>query len=200
MNVSRISFISCLAILIACSIQSPARAESSEPAASGTIKAWQQEFIIPTYAAGEPEPNPMFYFGRSYQGEQGRVYPHPLYDTLSLASDVLALTNAQANDMFFNNNAINFSDLSGGSLATDQYPLITSDALNRYSGLTIAGDGTITAGLSIDTGLSAYPGVTLQRIGNNIVLNITAVPEPASLELLAAGKMLLMCLIRHDRK
>ena len=43
----------------------------------------EKDLVIPTYLAGDPEPNPMFYFGRGSQGAQGRVYPYPLYDTLT---------------------------------------------------------------------------------------------------------------------
>jgi tetratricopeptide (TPR) repeat protein len=39
--------------------------------------------VIPTYEAGPPDPNPMFYFGRVSQGAQGRIYPYPLYDNLT---------------------------------------------------------------------------------------------------------------------
>lgn len=52
-------------------------------AAAPGVKAWEQEVVIPTYLAGAPEPNPMFYFGRMSQGAEGRVYPYPLYDTLT---------------------------------------------------------------------------------------------------------------------
>ncbi|MDZ4799617.1 MAG: DUF5107 domain-containing protein [Bryobacteraceae bacterium] len=38
---------------------------------------------IPTYLAGPPEMNPMFYFGKASQGAEGRVYPYPLYDSLT---------------------------------------------------------------------------------------------------------------------
>ena len=38
---------------------------------------------IPTYEAGPPDPNPMFYFGRASQGAEGRTYPYPLYDNLT---------------------------------------------------------------------------------------------------------------------
>ena len=50
-------------------------------ASSVTVK--EENFVIPTYLAGDPEPNPMFYFGRNSQGAEGRVYPYPLYDTLT---------------------------------------------------------------------------------------------------------------------
>ena len=39
--------------------------------------------VIPTYLAGDPEPNPMFFFGRQSQGAQAPVYPYPMYDTLT---------------------------------------------------------------------------------------------------------------------
>ena len=35
------------------------------------------------YQAGAPEKSPMFYFGRQSQGAEGRIYPYPLYDTLT---------------------------------------------------------------------------------------------------------------------
>ncbi|MGA3328303.1 MAG: DUF5107 domain-containing protein [Terriglobia bacterium] len=47
------------------------------------VKAWEEKAVIPTYLAGNPEPNPMFFFGRSSQGAQGPVYPYPMYDTLT---------------------------------------------------------------------------------------------------------------------
>jgi tetratricopeptide (TPR) repeat protein len=43
----------------------------------------EETIVLPTYLAGEPERNPMFYFGRASQGAEGRVYPYPLYDTLT---------------------------------------------------------------------------------------------------------------------
>src|ERR1035438_8048021 len=46
-------------------------------------KVWETTIVIPTYLAGDPEPNPMFYFGRSSQGAQAPVYPYPNYDILT---------------------------------------------------------------------------------------------------------------------
>ncbi len=51
--------------------------------ANAAVKVSEQDILIPTYLAGEPEPNPMFYFGQASQGAQGRIYPYPLYDTLT---------------------------------------------------------------------------------------------------------------------
>jgi tetratricopeptide (TPR) repeat protein len=61
----------------------PARAAALEPADTSPVRVWEESITIPTYLAGEPEPNPMFYFGRASQGAEGRVYPYPLYDTLT---------------------------------------------------------------------------------------------------------------------
>jgi tetratricopeptide (TPR) repeat protein len=52
-------------------------------ASPAEVKVWEENVVIPTYLAGEPEENPMFYFGRMSQGAEGRVYPYPLYDTLT---------------------------------------------------------------------------------------------------------------------
>ncbi|MCX6334913.1 MAG: DUF5107 domain-containing protein [Bacteroidia bacterium] len=38
---------------------------------------------IPTYLAGSPDPNPMFFFGQGSQGAEGRIYPYALYDNLT---------------------------------------------------------------------------------------------------------------------
>src|SRR5690349_9175224 len=56
---------------------------SISPARAGSVKVTEQDTPIPTYLAGDPEPNPIFYTGRGSQGAQGRVYPYPLYDTLT---------------------------------------------------------------------------------------------------------------------
>ena len=47
------------------------------------VKVWETTMVIPTYLAGDPEPNPMFYFGRQSQGAQAPVYPYPMYDNLT---------------------------------------------------------------------------------------------------------------------
>ncbi|MGD0650073.1 MAG: DUF5107 domain-containing protein [Verrucomicrobiia bacterium] len=52
-------------------------------AGSSPVSVREQNVVIPTYEAGPPEPNPMFYFGRASQGAEGRIYPYPLYDKLT---------------------------------------------------------------------------------------------------------------------
>ncbi len=47
------------------------------------VRVWEENTVIPTYLAGEPEPNPIFNLGRNSQGAQGVVYPYPLYDSLT---------------------------------------------------------------------------------------------------------------------
>ena len=47
------------------------------------VEVHEDTVVIPTYLAGDPEPNPMFFFGRQSQGAEGRIYPYPLYDALT---------------------------------------------------------------------------------------------------------------------
>jgi len=56
------------------------RTEGAEPS---PVKVYERPTVIPTYLAGEPEKSPMFYFGRQSQGAEGRIYPYPLFDTLT---------------------------------------------------------------------------------------------------------------------
>ncbi len=50
---------------------------------SAPVKVWETQAVIPTYLAGDPEPNPMFFFGRDSQGALAPVYPYPIYDSLT---------------------------------------------------------------------------------------------------------------------
>ncbi len=56
---------------------------------SGNTRTFSQVNItevnetIPTYLAGPPDPNPMFFFGQGSQGAEGRIYPYALYDNLT---------------------------------------------------------------------------------------------------------------------
>src|SRR3954451_1817476 len=59
-----------------------AQAAGEKPAISG-VRVWEEDTVIPTYLIGDPEPNPIFYFGRQSQGAQGGVYAYPLYDNLT---------------------------------------------------------------------------------------------------------------------
>jgi autotransporter-associated beta strand protein len=116
---------------------------------------------------------------------------------LGLQSDKILLSNGAANDIKFTLNTINFSDLStGNSLAAGQYTLFDAGSTSgAYTGLTTDGSGVITAGLSIGTGLTAFPGSNLQVSGNKIVLNV--VPEPGAWMSLLGGCGMLLGLRRR---
>ena len=51
--------------------------------ADTSVKIWKEPLVIPTYISGPPEPNPIFYSGRAYQGAKGPIYPYPLLDRLT---------------------------------------------------------------------------------------------------------------------
>jgi len=70
-------FLLCLGALLLVAL-TPAFAADVSP-----VKVWEEETAIPTYLAADPEPNPLFFFGRSSQGAQAPVYPYPMYDTLT---------------------------------------------------------------------------------------------------------------------
>ncbi len=54
-----------------------------QAADASSVRAWEENIVIPTYLAGAPEPNPVFDLGRNSQGARGIVYPYPLYDSLT---------------------------------------------------------------------------------------------------------------------
>ncbi len=56
---------------------------SAAPPAASSVKVAKGSLRVPTYQVGEPERNPVFYFGRAYQGARGPVYPYPLLDALT---------------------------------------------------------------------------------------------------------------------
>lgn len=47
------------------------------------VNIWVEDVVIPTYAIGKPEKNPMFLEKRVYQGSSGVVYPHPVIEKIS---------------------------------------------------------------------------------------------------------------------
>jgi tetratricopeptide (TPR) repeat protein len=46
------------------------------------IKIWKEKVVIPTYEAGAPDKNPMFFEKRIYQGSSGVVYPNPVIEKI----------------------------------------------------------------------------------------------------------------------
>jgi len=63
-------------------ISPPGTVQAQERPTSGA-KIWEQDLLLPTYLVGEKGKNPRFYFGRAYQGAQGRVYPYPMRERLT---------------------------------------------------------------------------------------------------------------------
>jgi tetratricopeptide (TPR) repeat protein len=51
--------------------------------AQSSVKIWEEPLVVPTYLVEAPEPNPIFYNGRAYQGAKGPVYPYPFWDRLT---------------------------------------------------------------------------------------------------------------------
>ncbi|MCC8169188.1 MAG: DUF5107 domain-containing protein, partial [Oscillospiraceae bacterium] len=47
------------------------------------VKVRSENIIIPTYEAGEPTKLPMFLDKRVYQGSSGKVYPHPVTESVA---------------------------------------------------------------------------------------------------------------------
>ncbi len=46
------------------------------------VKVWEEDVIIPTYAIGKAEKNPIFLEKRVYQGSSGVVYPYPVIEKI----------------------------------------------------------------------------------------------------------------------
>ena len=52
----------------------------------GTVRAWTEDVVLPTYLPKAPDKNPMFLEKRVYQGSSGKVYPLPFTDRISRKS------------------------------------------------------------------------------------------------------------------
>jgi len=52
-------------------------------AGEAPVEIWEEPLVIPSYKVGEPDPNPIFFHGRTYQGAKGVVYPYPFMDNLT---------------------------------------------------------------------------------------------------------------------
>lgn len=50
--------------------------------AAAQVKIWEAPLVVPTYPDGGPDPSPLFYEGRTYQGAKGPIYPYPMIDKL----------------------------------------------------------------------------------------------------------------------
>lgn len=52
-------------------------------AGQGGVRVEEKPLTLTTYLVGAPDPDPIFYTGRAYQGAQGKVYPYPMLDNLT---------------------------------------------------------------------------------------------------------------------
>jgi len=73
----------CLIILITFIFSITGSYSQSIPETPDPVKIWEEPLPLPTYLVDPPDLNPRFYDGRAYQGAQGRVYPYPIYESLS---------------------------------------------------------------------------------------------------------------------
>lgn len=56
--------------------------ELNHVTATSNVRIWEETRDIPTYGTGKPDKNPMFLEKRIYQGSSGKVYPHPVIDSI----------------------------------------------------------------------------------------------------------------------
>ena len=47
------------------------------------VRVWEEPLVLPTYAMGAPDRNPIFVEHRSYQGADAPVYPYPMWDAIA---------------------------------------------------------------------------------------------------------------------
>lgn len=47
------------------------------------VKVSETQTSIPTYLVADPDVDPYFFTGRTYQGAAGHIYPYPIYDKLT---------------------------------------------------------------------------------------------------------------------
>jgi tetratricopeptide (TPR) repeat protein len=100
---------------------------------------------IPTYLAGPPDPDPMFFFGKQSQGAEGRIYPYPLYDNLTNVS-----TNKTYHVVYLENEYVKISILPeiGGRLFSALDKTNNYDFIYKHSVIKPALIGLIGAWIS----------------------------------------------------
>ena len=70
-------------VVLALSLASPARIAHAEKEPDKGARIWEEDVTLPTYLVAARGKNPRFYFGRAYQGAQGRVYPYAMQERLT---------------------------------------------------------------------------------------------------------------------
>jgi tetratricopeptide (TPR) repeat protein len=73
----------CIVLTLGLSLISPASILHAQEDAVSGARIWEEDITLPTYLVGAKGKNPRFYFGRAYQGAQGRVYPYPMQERLT---------------------------------------------------------------------------------------------------------------------
>ena len=74
---------SCFAAIVLLSLASAANVLQAQQERNTGARIWEEDITLPTYLVGEGGKNPRFYFGRAYQGAQGRVYPYRMQERLT---------------------------------------------------------------------------------------------------------------------
>ena len=67
-----------VALLTAAAVLFPAAGLCASP-----VRIWEDSITVPTYQSGPPDPTPLFFDGRGYQGAKGPIYPYPIIDRLT---------------------------------------------------------------------------------------------------------------------
>jgi len=113
--------------------------------AQSPVTIHEADEVIPTYPAGPPDPNPMFFFGRESQGAEGRIYPYPLYDNLTNVK-----TNKTYHVVYLENEYVKISILPeiGGRLFSALDKTNNYDFIYKHSVIKPALIGLIGAWIS----------------------------------------------------
>lgn len=93
-----------------------------------------------------------------------------------LSDQTAILGAAGSNEVFFNNNVVNFTDPTG-ILPAGDYTLFSANAANAFN----------SAALTIGTGLEIYSTKSISQSGNQIVLTLGAATAPTSAPPVPAG-------------
>ena len=72
MRVFRLAVLLCAAAVLSIPVR----------AADDAVTVKEAPLVAPTYPAADPDPSPLFFEGRTYQGARGPIYPYPIIDKL----------------------------------------------------------------------------------------------------------------------
>jgi tetratricopeptide (TPR) repeat protein len=80
MNMARVS---CFAATLLMSLMTLANVLRAQEKPKTSARIWEEDLTLPTDLVDQSGKNPRFYFGRAYQGAQGRVYPYRMQERLT---------------------------------------------------------------------------------------------------------------------